>query len=368
MIKLIKKYPKQTDIFILILGFSIGANFFVFFKMVGLDELGIQINARLNDYHWSTPTLTGIMIGLGFSALEYRIFPYLSPKLKAYQLFILRFITFSVSIVLSLISVNLIVDVLFLGHTFNYAIKEISWFLKTALFLNLFLYLMFLGVSLNFIRAIGNRFGHGILINYILGKYREPVEENRIFMFIDLNGSTKIAEKLGHTKYSRFLNKCFSDLSTLLPKYDAEIYQYVGDEAVVTWDLALQEDVTKPAFLFFEYEAILLKNKADYLGKFGIVPTFKAAINAGPVIVTELGTRRKELAYHGDVLNTASRVLELCSKMKKRLLTTSILLDKFKNKKELQVNFISELVLRGKNASTFVYEVALGKSVLENRH
>ena len=66
------------------------------------------------------------------------------------------------------------------------------------------------------------------------GKFYKPREENRIFMFVDLKGSTTIAEKIGHKKYSLLLQDCFRDFS-IVAKYNAQIYQYVGDEVVVSW-------------------------------------------------------------------------------------------------------------------------------------
>ena len=360
MYQLVKRYPKQIDIALLVMGFSVGANFFAYLKLSGLQEIGAEMPANLDGFHWLTPSLAGFLIGIGFSLLEYHVFPPLSSKVSHSSLILLRVGTFSISIVLSLVAVHALTNILIQGHSPAVSAELTRQFLRSSLFPSLFIYLMFLGIALNFIRAIGNRFGHGILLNYLVGKYREPVEEDRIFMFIDLNGSTKIAEQLGHTKYSRFLNKCFSDLASLLPKFDAEIYQYVGDEAVVTWNMRRLDDHTKPAFLYFEYEKLLLKNEKEYLEKFGIFPTFKASINAGPVIVTELGIRKKELAYHGDVLNTASRVLEMCSKMKKRLLTTSVLSDIFKNDHSLSVQFVSDLVLRGKDNTTAVFCIEEG--------
>ena len=56
-------------------------------------------------------------------------------------------------------------------------------------------------------------------------------------MFIDLQSSTSIAEKLGHIRYSMLIRDCFNDLSVVIEN-EAEIYQYVGDEAVLTWKLS----------------------------------------------------------------------------------------------------------------------------------
>ena len=41
------------------------------------------------------------------------------------------------------------------------------------------------------------------------GYYQKPKEESKIFMFLDLQSSSKIAELLGHEKYSDFIQDCF---------------------------------------------------------------------------------------------------------------------------------------------------------------
>ncbi|MGB5850265.1 MAG: hypothetical protein WBH40_17380, partial [Ignavibacteriaceae bacterium] len=48
-----------------------------------------------------------------------------------------------------------------------------------------------------FILHVSDKFGQGVLLNFILGKYHHPKEEKRIFMFIDLKSSTTYAEMLG---------------------------------------------------------------------------------------------------------------------------------------------------------------------------
>ena len=51
--------------------------------------------------------------------------------------------------------------------------------------------------------------------------------------------------------------------------------------------------------------------KALYEKKFGVVPIFRGEIDVGAVTATEVGDIKREIAYHGDPLNTASRLLEL---------------------------------------------------------
>ena len=214
-----------------------------------------------------------------------------------------------------------------------------------------------LGATLNFMRAIGNRFGHGIIFNYLMGKYRMPIEEDRTFMFLDLNNSTGIAERLGHVKYSRFLHNCFNDLNEILHKYDAQIYQYVGDEVVLTWK---NEEVNKKRRmieLFFEFERVLRSKSQEYHEKFHEMPGFKASINSGKVSVTEIGSRRKDIAYHGDVLNTAARLLGLCKQYKQKVIITETFLQLVKQQINFSPKYLTTLKLRGKSNSVSIYGI-----------
>ena len=92
-------------------------------------------------------------------------------------------------------------------------------------------------LSISFIRLVGKKFGHGVLLQYVLGKYHKPRDEERIFMFLDLRSSTRIAEQLDHKQYHNFLNDIFYDISEPILEYRGEIYQYVGDEVVITWPI-----------------------------------------------------------------------------------------------------------------------------------
>ena len=82
---------------------------------------------------------------------------------------------------------------------------------------------------------VNRKFGPGVLMDLIRGKYHRPHEEGRIFMFLDLKGSTTTAEKLGHNTYSQLIRSCFYDLTDIVLTHNAHIYQYVGDEVVLSW-------------------------------------------------------------------------------------------------------------------------------------
>jgi adenylate cyclase len=87
---------------------------------------------------------------------------------------------------------------------------------------------------INFVRQLNRMLGPGTLVNLLLGRYHRPVAEDRIFMFLDLNDSTAIAAALGPARFNDFKNDFFYDIAEPVLETRGQIYQYVGDEAVVT--------------------------------------------------------------------------------------------------------------------------------------
>ena len=89
--------------------------------------------------------------------------------------------------------------------TFNYLTSRYTLILYTIYGAILFFTQFFLQVS--------DRFGPGVLLNFLLGKYHTPKEEKRIFMFLDIKSSTTIAERFGHHRFFSLLNDFFFDIT-----------------------------------------------------------------------------------------------------------------------------------------------------------
>lgn len=212
---------------------------------------------------------------------------------------------------------------------------------------------------INFISLMKRKFGPGQMWLIFLGKYNKPITENRIFMFLDLKDSTSIAERLGHIIYSKLLQQCFLDLNKLIISSSAEIYQYVGDEAVLTWKVKnYDSEFLKPIQLFFDFKKRLKRRSNYYHKKFGFVPEFKAGINAGVVTVAEIGDLKREIAYHGDVVNTASRLRSACNDFNKQLLASEYVIKNLNGASSFKVEEIGEVNLKGKQMSIKVYSIA----------
>lgn len=208
-----------------------------------------------------------------------------------------------------------------------------------------------------FILQINEKFGQGVLLNFLLGKYHKPKEDKRIFMFMDLKSSTTYAEKLGHIKYSQLIQDCFFDLTDIVLSYEAKIYQYVGDEVVLSWDVDKGINHENCLKTFFAYDNLLKSKSAYYKNKYGVVPEFKAGLNLGAVTVAEVGEIKKELAYHGDVLNTASRIQSTCNEYQKKILVSEQIKTLFEKQPTYGFEFLGDIILRGKEKSVNIYAV-----------
>ena len=195
----------------------------------------------------------------------------------------------------------------------------------------------------------------GDLIKYISGKYHSPEQINKIFLFIDLKSSTAIAEKLGNIKYSSFLIDYYDDMTDAILMSGAEIYQYIGDEIILTWSLTDGIKDSKCIHCFFDIRNTMELKKEKYLKKYGVYPEFKAAMHAGSVSVTWIGTIKKEVAYHGDVLNTTARVQAECNKYEQCFMITGYMKENVKIPEHLKIEYIDELQLKGKQEKVKIY-------------
>jgi adenylate cyclase len=214
------------------------------------------------------------------------------------------------------------------------------------------------GLSI-FILHVSDKFGQGVLLNFILGKYHHPKEENRIFMFMDLKSSTTYAEKLGHIIYSELIQDCFFDLTDVVEKNAANIYQYVGDEVVLSWNFDKGLKNNNCINLYYDYMNVIRRRTKYYKNKYEVVPEFKAGVSSGYATVAEVGELKKELAYHGDVLNTASRIQGVCNKYNKSLLISEELEKNLKLDSNYNKELIGSIELRGKLQPVNIYSVEL---------
>jgi len=221
-----------------------------------------------------------------------------------------------------------------------------------------FIVFAFCGASLlTFVRSILKKFGPRVLINSILGKFQDPLEEERVFMFIDLKSATTLGEVLGHIAYSSFLRDYFHLVSNICVENGGEIYQFAGDGVILTWSLSSCRRSPKPIICHRDLLICFQKTRSKFEQKYKSYPQFKSAIHVGRVVATEVGNFGSELAYHGDALNTTARLQSLCNLLKKDLLISETFLRKIPDLKEFKAVPEGSFQLRGKSRELEVYSI-----------
>jgi adenylate cyclase len=197
----------------------------------------------------------------------------------------------------------------------------------------------------------------------LIGYYQKPREEERIFMFLDLESSTSTAEKLGHEKYSYFIQDCFRNISKSMLATHGHVYQFVGDEVVVTWDAKKKRNYKNAIDFFFLYQKALKRRHNYFEKEYGLFPIFSASINSGNVMAAEVGQIKRELAFHGDVLNTAARIQKQCKRYKKQILVTRKFAKNLEKSTQLyQTAYIDNVKFIGKEQFVKIYEVTPTKN------
>jgi adenylate cyclase len=204
---------------------------------------------------------------------------------------------------------------------------------------------------------INRKFGNGVLFSMITGKYHKPRKERRIFMFLDMKDSTGNAERLGHYDYSRLIQSCIHDLTDLIIRYKAQVYQYVGDEVVLTWKTEKGVKDLNCINLYYAFEQRLKDRRNYYEKQYNIIPEFKAGLDEGTITVTEVGDIKREIAYHGEVLHTAARLEKMCNNLEKNVLVTQNLISNLPTEEGFDKEFMGDFQLRGKEQSEKVFGI-----------
>ncbi|NJX15509.1 adenylate/guanylate cyclase domain-containing protein [Tamlana crocina] len=230
-------------------------------------------------------------------------------------------------------------------------------FLKSLTFWSTALQLgVSLGISLFYVEMSENM-GHGVLRNLLTGKYHKPQEETRIFMFLDMKSSTTIAEQLGHVRYFDLLNAYYRDLSGAIIEFSGEIYQYVGDEIVVSWPLKKGLQNNNCLACFTQMKTAMQQRADWYKTQFGVAPTFKAGFHMGKVTTGEIGSLKKDIIFTGDVLNTTARIQALCNSFGVDVLISKVLVEALKLDGTYTLTPLGETELRGKMEALELYAV-----------
>jgi class 3 adenylate cyclase len=209
------------------------------------------------------------------------------------------------------------------------------------------------GALFELTRLIGSR----VLFNVIIGRYRRPTREQRVLLFLDLVGSTTLAESMGELRTHQLVTRFFYDIDEAILAHGGEVNAYVGDEVIVTWRLSAKGQERRYLDCFFAIQDRIAEQADSYQREFGLVPNFRAGVHAGPVVISECGDSRRQVAYFGDTVNVAARLQEHCKEVGRALLVSADLLRLVGPGSDLVVEALGPTQLRGRAAAVEVFAV-----------
>lgn len=203
-------------------------------------------------------------------------------------------------------------------------------------------------LAFNFVLSTQRMMGRGVMASYLSGRYYQPREEERIFMFLDIVGSTEIAERIGHLRFHKLLNRFCFDISEPIAATRGEIHKYVGDGIIITWPMQRGVQDANCVRCYFDLKDTLESASDGYLREFGVAPKFRVGLHAGTVVTGELGDSKQEIAFLGDTVNTAARIEELCRDRNQDVLVSHDLLSRLEMPPQYLAESLGTATLRGK--------------------
>jgi adenylate cyclase len=201
--------------------------------------------------------------------------------------------------------------------------------------------------------------GAATFVNLIVGRYHRPVREERIFLFLDLAGSTAYAERHGDIAAQELLTAVFSAIAEPVRRYRGQVDDYIGDQVIVSWPLARGVEQARCVACVFAIRRALDDDRKTWLARFGLVPELWAALHGGSVVTAEVGVDRHKIAYFGDVMNATARLEGLCRETKRDVLISEAVLGQLPPLPEgITVEALGSHRLRGRSETMAVHALA----------
>jgi adenylate cyclase len=293
-----------------LLGAAIGfAVPYLFIPQAGLREGGIGL-------------VNGVLITWIIALME----RFLGPRLRAAP-FVVELLVVSIARLAGMALAGIVVLFVLFAGTRSLPVSEaltqaVRSSLLTAQVVPIYLFGFAAIFVITFFISLSRKLGPGVLSGWAQGRYRTPRAEARVVMFLDLNDSTALAERLGVHQFSALVRDFMADLTDPILASRAQVSHYIGDEVVLTWPLTAKRKGAAWPRLLLEADRQFSLRSSYYQATYGLVPRYKAGVHAGEVVTTEVGVLKSELVHHGDVLNVGARLAGLCKEAGTTVLAT----------------------------------------------
>ena len=328
-----------------LLGFLFGGLYRHFFDPAVEETIGYYVRSCI---HGAALALSGWTVHLYFTSRR-------SAWLRRWPLAV-ELVVRSLAMALVIASVAIILEVILYGYAGGSGIRMLLFWLGDdfpRIMAVSFVLSIVIGIAYELTRLIGI----AVLFDVFLGRYRRPIREQRVLLFLDLVGSTTLAEQMGELRVQDLLTRFFYDIDEAIVRHGGEVHAYVGDEVIVSWPVGTR---AKRSYVdcFFAIDDRIAALTDRYMREFGLVPEFRAGIHAGPVVISECGDSRRQVAYFGDTVNVAARLQAHCKEAGRRLLVSGELMSLLPDAADFLVEPLGPTELRGRAVPVEVFAVA----------
>ena len=299
------------------------------------------------------PFINGAIIGISIASLvgffEFIVFEGSFKNVAFYQIFLIRVVSYTISVVVIIFMVFIIYRMLYYDLNFIAVLKseEFQDFVLRKDFKVVLAYAFGIVALTNFTMQISRKMGQGVLWGFITGLYYHPREVERIIMFISIQDSKEIIEKIGRLKYHKYLKEIHFDITNLILYHKGIIYEYVDSDLVVLWKRREGLENVNCVRLFFDIKNKLEAEKIHFFEKYGVIPDIRASLHLGTVIRGEIGDIKSEIRYSGDAMNTAARILGQTS-AENEFLASITLMERVNLPPIYKADYIGTVELKGK--------------------
>ncbi|MDT0631941.1 adenylate/guanylate cyclase domain-containing protein [Rubrivirga litoralis] len=306
----------------------------------------------------------GVAMGANSVWFELSFLPRYGRRLTALAVIAARTAFYTVAGAVSLVALVAWAthDRLGIGPLAALGVPEVQAFFVGPRFIGGLAGLTLTSFAINFVRQVRLVLGPGTLWALLVGRYRLPVAEERAFMFLDLTGSTGAAQRLGPARFNDFKNDFFRDVARPILATGGQIYQYVGDEVVVTWRVRDGRLPRSPVETFLLLDRAIDRNADRYRQRYGEVPVYKAGVHCGAVATAEVGELKKDIVHSGDAVNVTARIEGRCHALGARLLVSEAALGLAPLPDDAEAEPVGEIDLRGRDGAVRLLRVTAGSA------
>lgn len=294
--------------------------------------------------------IIGVLVGALICYLEFIIFPKKGRRLNFIALLFIRTVLYISAISAIVFFVLLISRVIRLdmGFTDVLASEDFKHYIFKEDFKVAVFYTVALAFIINFSILMIRKMGKDVMWGIVTGKYYQPSEVERIFMFLSVRYSDQIVKKIGRLNFHKFLKDFFYDITEPILEHKGTIYEYVDDLVVVSWQPLNGIANANCIRTFYNSKKKIRENSEYYYTTYGFVPKLIAGLHIGKVVRGELGEIKGTIVFFGDVMNTTSRIKEKCEVLERDLLISADLSNRLTLPKIYYSGSFGEIGLKGK--------------------